>query len=75
MPAVSAADALRDLNSADTSRYVSTSLSELDVLLGHRSANHDGRNDNVEEARSGGVVRGQVTEVVGPPGVGKTALG
>ena len=63
LPTVSAAQALEDLN-GDPSRHVSTGLQDLDrALLA------------VADQSGGGVQRGQVTEIWGPPGVGKTALG
>lgn len=51
-------------------RCISSGLEELDAAL-------QGREIGVrEEGRGGGgVSRGKVTEVWGPPGVGKTALG
>ena len=69
MPTVSAAQALQDLKSSPT-RCISTSLNLLDAFLQNRElASSD------VESLHGGVSRGKVTEVYGPPGVGKTALG
>lgn len=69
MPTVSAAQALQDLNSSPK-RHISTSLRLLDAVLQNREpAANDG------EPFNGGVSRGKVTEIYGPPGVGKTALG
>ncbi|RDW91054.1 hypothetical protein BP5796_02219 [Coleophoma crateriformis] len=65
MPTVSAAQALEDLKTSPT-RCLSTGLALLDAVL----QNQDG-----EATIPGGVSRGKVTEVYGPPGVGKTALG
>jgi hypothetical protein len=69
MPTVSAAQALEDLESSPT-RCISTSLPLLDCALQNREP-------QLQEGESfyGGVSRGRVTEVYGPPGVGKTALG
>ncbi|PMD47267.1 P-loop containing nucleoside triphosphate hydrolase protein [Hyaloscypha variabilis F] len=69
MPTVSAAQALQDLKSSPT-RCISTGLSLLDAFLQNREVV-----SSDVEAQYGGVSRGKVTEVYGPPGVGKTALG
>jgi RecA/RadA recombinase len=69
MPTVSAAQALQDFNSSST-RCISTGLRGLDAALQNRDAAIAEK-----EALHGGVLRGQVTEIYGPPGVGKTALG
>jgi RecA/RadA recombinase len=68
MPTVSAAQALQDLKSSPT-RCISTGLHLLDAVLQNRGLSTDG------EPLHGGVSRGKVTEIWGPPGVGKTALG
>lgn len=69
MPTVSAAEALDGLN-RDASRHVSTSLPDLDrFLTGNASSLL------TEQDEKGGIQKGQVTEIWGPPGVGKTALG
>ncbi|TDZ47189.1 DNA repair protein rhp55 [Colletotrichum trifolii] len=70
LPTVSAAQALEALNE-DHSRQISTGLETLDELL----ASSLGAVDAVDGKQLGGVQRGQVTEVWGPPGSGKTALG
>ncbi|KAJ5722802.1 hypothetical protein N7488_000837 [Penicillium malachiteum] len=58
--------ASQSLNASEFSREpVSTGLTRLDQAL-------DGASQDLQ--RSGGILRGQVTEVFGPPGVGKTAL-
>ena len=67
MPTVSAAQALQDLKSSPT-RFISTGISLLDAVLQNREPRSDG------EPLHGGVSRGKVTEIYGPPGVGKTAL-
>jgi RecA/RadA recombinase len=69
MPTVSAAQALQDLK-ASTTRCISTGLPLLDSFLQKREW---GSLDM--DPVYGGVSRGKVTEVYGPPGVGKTALG
>ncbi|CRK33557.1 hypothetical protein BN1708_006056 [Verticillium longisporum] len=75
LPTVSAADALEDLDDA-TSRYVSTGLPDLDEALGSASAACDDHHRSTAASkRAGGIPRGQVAEIWGPPGVGKTALG
>lgn len=63
---MSAAQALEGLDS-NSSTHVSTGLSELDrVLSGRTSTAPD---------EQGGLSKGQVTEIWGPPGAGKTAVG
>ena len=69
MPTVSAAQALQDLKSSHT-RGISTGLDLLDAFL----QNRESVSSDVEPLY-GGVSRGKVTEVYGPPGIGKTALG
>ncbi|KAI0176104.1 P-loop containing nucleoside triphosphate hydrolase protein [Hypoxylon sp. FL1284] len=69
LPTVSAAQALEDLGT-DPRRFVSTSLESLDQSL----------NDVVGDTsnglpRPGGLQKGQVVEIWGPPGSGKTAFG
>ncbi|RFU74825.1 dna repair rhp55 [Trichoderma arundinaceum] len=55
---------------AGPAAHISTGLEALDcALLGLDSA------DSQDAALQGGVKRGQVTEIWGPPGCGKTALG
>lgn len=71
MPTVSAAQALQDLNSP-TARSISTGLRELDAALQNRDVS---TLSDAEGQHVGGVSRGQLTEVYGPPGVGKTAFG
>ncbi|ATZ58055.1 hypothetical protein BCIN_15g05250 [Botrytis cinerea B05.10] len=71
MPTVSAAQALQDLESSPT-RCISTGLSLLDLALQNK--------DPLQVSTSvdhnhGGIPRGKVTEIYGPPGVGKTTLG
>lgn len=66
MPTVSAADALDDLNDGDNSPFIPTSLDALDAAL-KPSLDID--------IVTGGVQKGQATEIWGPPGVGKTAFG
>jgi RecA/RadA recombinase len=69
MPTVSAAQALQDLKWSHT-RCISTGLDLLDAFL----QNRESVSSDVEPLY-GGVSRGKVTEVYGPPGIGKTALG
>ncbi|RSL50465.1 hypothetical protein CEP54_011906 [Fusarium duplospermum] len=69
LPTVSASQALDELG-ADASNHVSTGLEDLDhALAGTVSV------DSQDSTPKGGVHRGQVTEIWGPPGTGKTALG
>ncbi|KAF1843465.1 P-loop containing nucleoside triphosphate hydrolase protein [Cucurbitaria berberidis CBS 394.84] len=66
LPTVSASQALQTLQ-ARGARTVSTGISQLNKLLAPASLpGHD---------VSGGYMRGKVTEVFGPSGVGKTAFG
>lgn len=69
LPTVSATQALDEVD--DVARtHVSTGLASLDhALLGPLASE-----ESDSDAR-GGVKRGQVTELWGPPGSGKTALG
>ncbi|TVY81779.1 hypothetical protein LSUE1_G005597 [Lachnellula suecica] len=69
MPTVSAAQALQDLKSSPT-RCISTGLGLFDYALQNREPQWP-----ETEPFYGGVSRGRVTEIYGPPGVGKTALG
>lgn len=68
LPTVSAAEALEILND-DSSKYIPSGLDDLDRSLGL------GLSESAPEASTGGFVRGQVTEIWGPPGSGKTTLG
>jgi hypothetical protein len=65
LPTVSAAEALRRLREAG-GRVIPTGIPELDARLTGHALSSYGR---------GGIVRGQLTEVFGPPGCGKTAFG
>ena len=68
LPTISASAALQNLTSNDT-EYISTGLSHLDALLQQRGF------DLSSQARThGGLTRGHVTEIYGPPGVGKSTL-
>ncbi|KAF4972636.1 hypothetical protein FSARC_784 [Fusarium sarcochroum] len=69
LPTVSASQALDDLGN-DASTHVSTGIEGLDrALIGTASVGSQ------DSTLKGGVQRGQVTEIWGPPGTGKTALG
>lgn len=70
LPTVSAAQALEDLG-ANVSRFVSTNLPDLDKALAASAAS----SSPDEEASPGGIQKGHLTEIWGPPGVGKTAFG
>ncbi|KAH7328255.1 P-loop containing nucleoside triphosphate hydrolase protein [Stachybotrys elegans] len=68
LPTISASQALNELHSRPANP-ISTGLKDLDDgLLGSSG-------DSQEPSPLGGVKRGQVTEIWGPPGAGKTALG
>jgi RecA/RadA recombinase len=66
LPTISASQALHSLK-ARGARTVSTGISQLNTLLSPPSlpGHHV----------SGGYMRGKVTEIFGPPGVGKTSFG
>lgn len=70
LPTVSAAQALEDLD-ANVSRFVSTNLPDLDKALAANAAS----SSLSEEVNAGGIQKGHLTEIWGPPGVGKTAFG
>ncbi|KAF5540977.1 DNA repair rhp55 [Fusarium napiforme] len=68
LPTVSASQALDELDN-DASTHVSTGIEDLDrSLISNIIADS-------QDTTKGGVQRGQVTEIWGPPGAGKTALG
>ncbi|KAK4109587.1 P-loop containing nucleoside triphosphate hydrolase protein [Canariomyces notabilis] len=64
LPTVSAAEALRDFEGNECN-FISTGLTALDASL----------QSELGTAHQGGIQRGHVTEIWGPPGVGKTAFG
>ncbi|KND88711.1 DNA repair protein rhp55 [Tolypocladium ophioglossoides CBS 100239] len=68
LPTVAASKALYELKD-DPAVHIATGLESLDkALRGSATAESD------DFARHGGIKRGQVTEIWGPPGTGKTAL-
>lgn len=72
LPTVSAAQALEDLG-ANVSRFVSTNLPDLDNALAASAAASSSPGE--EAASAGGIHKGHLTEIWGPPGVGKTSFG
>lgn len=69
LPTVSAAQALEEI-STDPRRFIPTGIAALDEALVNVQP------DDVEAYPSpGGFQRGQVAEIWGPPGSGKTAFG
>ena len=72
MPTVSASQALRDLNRPSRSR-LSTGLAQLDHVQLDGAAGCSPVEPSTSSAQ-GVVSRGQITEIYGPPGVGKTTL-
>ncbi|SLM33669.1 P-loop containing nucleoside triphosphate hydrolase [Lasallia pustulata] len=68
LPTVSASQALHNLTSS-RSKAISTGLKRLDALLQGREPTLSS-----QSALPGGLSRSQVTEVYGPPGVGKTTF-
>lgn len=81
LPTVSAAEALEELDGDDKLQYIPTRLAALDDTLGaapgcvggHVGADLHGL--GIPRGVGGGIQRGQVTEIWGPPGVGKTSFG
>lgn len=69
LPTVQASQALNELQD-DSSHCLSTGLGELDRALLPSSLSESHSSSTTD----GGVKRGQVTEIWGPPGTGKTAL-
>ena len=65
---LSASEALQRLTSG-SSKSISTGLSRVDALLQNREIRSSSQ-DNL----NGGLARGHVTEVYGPPGVGKSTF-
>jgi hypothetical protein len=70
LPTVSASDTLHKLRNA-TPHVISTGLPRLDAILSGQRA---GVPSSTAASRGRGLARGQITEVYGPPGVGKTTL-
>lgn len=68
MPTLSASQALQNLSS-ESQRPISTGLSSLDAILQGKDIGSSDQN-----SPSGGLSRGHLTEVYGPPGVGKSTL-
>ncbi|CAF9927550.1 MAG: hypothetical protein ALECFALPRED_003740 [Alectoria fallacina] len=68
LPTVSASQALQNITSTPR-RPISTGLRGLDVFL--QGKEHEASS---QTAAPGGVSRGEVTEIYGPPGVGKTTI-
>lgn len=66
LPPIDASQALEQLED-EKSQPISTSISKLDKILLDTAP--------FNPASVGGIQRGQVTEVWGPPGSGRTALG
>ncbi|TGO45338.1 hypothetical protein BCON_0401g00010 [Botryotinia convoluta] len=71
MPTVSAAQALQDLESSPT-RCIPTGLTSLDLALQNKDPLQVSTS---ADQNHGGIPRGKVSEIYGPPGVGKTTLG
>ncbi|CAH0048722.1 unnamed protein product, partial [Clonostachys solani] len=69
LPTVSASAILDELKD-DSSTYVSTGLPDLDKKLQSATSS-----ESQDLDVTGGIRRGQVTELWGPPGSGKTAIG
>lgn len=65
---MSASEALRTLSSQQNV-LISTGLLHLDAILAGRDYQISGH-----DSAKGGLSKGQITEVYGPPGVGKTTF-
>ncbi|KAK3903274.1 P-loop containing nucleoside triphosphate hydrolase protein [Staphylotrichum tortipilum] len=70
LPTVSAAQALHDLEDGDSINFISTGLPALDASL---TSGLGGPGPG--PSTPGGIQKGQLTEIWGPPGAGKTAFG
>jgi RecA/RadA recombinase len=68
LPTVSASQALFNSNVSAGAPCISTGLTRLDSLIHGREAHSD------DAGIATGVSRGQVTEIYGPPGSGKTSF-
>lgn len=68
MPTLSASQALQNLSSGSR-KPIPTGLKSLDAILQGKEPYSSG-----QDALSGGLSRGQLTEIFGPPGVGKSTL-
>ena len=71
MPTVSAAQAYGDLGE-EGNRFIPTGLDDLDVGLALRSSQVVATDT---DADAGCITKGHVSEIWGPPGVGKTTFG
>lgn len=69
MPTISASEALQTAITTDVKRSIELGIPEIDALLS--GADLTGERQPHE---STGLLYGEVTEVTGPPGVGKTCL-
>lgn len=68
LPTILASQALQEAR-AEAANTISFALEKLDTVLQGKQHGAD-----VTSGTAGGLRRGQVTEIHGPPGVGKTAL-
>ena len=68
LPTLSASDVLQNLTSG-SSKCISTGLPRVDALLQCRQLDSFGQTH-----RDGGLTRGHVAEIYGPPGVGKSTF-
>ena len=68
---MSAAQALHDLEDGDSINFISTGLPALDASL----TSGLGAPGTAPGPGLGGIQKGQLTEIWGPPGAGKTAFG
>ncbi|KAM7220948.1 P-loop containing nucleoside triphosphate hydrolase protein [Rhypophila decipiens] len=83
LPTISAAEALEELDGSDKLQSIPTRLAALDDVLGALpgcagstvDADLNGLGNPGAGGGGGGIQKGEVTEIWGPPGVGKTSFG
>ena len=75
LPTVSAAKALEEFDGAKKLQFIPTGLGALDTALSADEGLGLGLGEPRGGGGDGGIQKGQVTEIWGPPGVGKTAFG
>jgi hypothetical protein len=82
LPTISASQALREIDSPQTSgsrrcrRRLLTNLRQLDYLSHRTSGGGSSSSSRSSSSAADGIIcRKQITEIFGPPGVGKTTFG
>ena len=69
MPTISASEALQHAASQDDDTSIRLGVAQIDALLSGLEPQ-----PTAPSSPAGGLARGEVTELIGPPGVGKTCL-